>query len=174
MKVVEADGFNFCFTDAIEAFIFDGKDHGAPMKRVDIIAEFESAYIYVEIKDYEDYSLQDTSSNLKEDDNSCQQKHFKWLKEYLKYKFRDSHLYRYAERKVDKPVYYICLICRENPLNSRLQKSLKQELPVGKASPRWVDPLAKACHVVNLEEWNKNFPNWPVTRLNQSTERREN
>ena len=26
MKIVEADGFRFCFGDALEAFIFDEKD----------------------------------------------------------------------------------------------------------------------------------------------------
>ncbi|KPP94734.1 MAG: phage hypothetical protein [Bacteroidetes bacterium HLUCCA01] len=42
---------------------------------------------------------------------------------------------------------------------------LKQELPVGKASRRWVQALATSCHVVNLDKWNENFPKWPVTRL---------
>ncbi|MDD2598107.1 MAG: hypothetical protein PHO37_02615 [Kiritimatiellae bacterium] len=55
--------------------------------------------------------------------------------------------------------------CFDNALNSRMQKSLKLELPVGKASPRWIQALATSCHVVNLDKWNENFPKWPVTRL---------
>ncbi len=57
MKIV-ADGFEFQFTDALDAFVFDEKDagkrtfHGAPMKAVDIVAEFKTEYVYVEVKEY--------------------------------------------------------------------------------------------------------------------------
>ena len=55
MKIVEADGFEFRFEDALDAFVFDETDstkptfHGAPMKGVDIVAEFAEAYVYVEL-----------------------------------------------------------------------------------------------------------------------------
>lgn len=156
MKVVEADGFEFHFTDAIDAFIFDEKDntkptfHGAPMKAVDIVAEFDDAYVYIELKDYDDPSIYDVLSFKTDDEMHSRQDSFNWLKNYLKYKFRDSYLYRHAEQKVEKPVHYICLINFDNALNSRMRKSLKQELPVGKASHRWVQSLATSCHVVNL------------------------
>ncbi|MEI8355487.1 MAG: hypothetical protein WCG31_05275 [Deltaproteobacteria bacterium] len=171
MKIVEADGFKFRFEDALDAFVFDEKDstkptfHGAPMKGVDIVAEFEEAYVYVEMKDYDDQSGFDVLGAITDEDKETRQKHFKWLKNYLKYKFRDSYLYRHAEHKVEKPIHYICLITFDNALNSRMQKALKQELPVGKASRRWVQNLAKSCQVVNVEKWNENFPKWPVTRL---------
>lgn len=63
MKVVIADGFEFRFSDALDAYVFDEKDstkptfHGAPMKGVDIVAEFEDAYVYVELKDYDELQL---------------------------------------------------------------------------------------------------------------------
>lgn len=171
MKVVEADGFEFHFADAIDAFIFDEKDntkptyHGAPMKGVDIVAEFNEAYVYVELKDYDDPTAYDVINASSDDEIQARQACFKWLKNYLKYKFRDSYLYRHAEQKVEKPVHYICLVTFDNALNSRMQKSLKQELPVGKASRRWVETIATSCQVVNLDKWNENFPKWPVTRL---------
>lgn len=171
MKIVEADGFVFRFEDALDAFVFDEKDrakptfHGAPMKGVDIVAEFEQAYVYVEMKDYDDPSVYDVFGAATDDERSSRQAGFKWLKNYLKYKFRDSYLYRHAEDKVEKPIHYICLITFDNALNSRMQKSLKQELPVGKASRRWAQALATSCHVVNIDKWNENFPKWPVTRL---------
>ena len=46
MKVVQTDGFEFRFENALDAFVFDETDpekptfHGAPMKGVDIVAEF--------------------------------------------------------------------------------------------------------------------------------------
>lgn len=173
MKIVKADGFEFHFTDAIEAFVFDETDntkstfHGAPMKGVDIVAEFAEAYVYVEMKDYDDPSIYDVRGASSEEQRS-RQIGFKWLKNYLKYKYRDSYLYRHAEQKVDKPVHYVCLITFDNALNSRMQKELKRELPVGTASRRWLQSIATSCQVVNINKWNENFPNWPVTQLVES------
>ena len=174
MKIVETDGFEFRFTDALDAFVFDEIDktkptfHGAPMKAVDIVAEFKDAYVYVELKDYDDPSVYDVLNATMDDEISDHQKNFKWLKNYLKYKFRDSYLYRHAEEKVEKDVHYICLVTFDNALNSRMQESLKKELPVGKPSRRWIRELATSCKVVNLDKWNKNFPKWPVKRLDES------
>ncbi len=69
---------------------------------------------------------------------------------------------------MDKPVHYVCLINFDNALNSRMQKALKLELPVGKASIRWVQAIATSCQVVNVEKWNENFPKWPVTRIDEA------
>ena len=171
MKVVIADGFEFRFSDAIDAYVFDEKDstkptfHGAPMKGVDIVAEFEEAYIYVELKDYDDPSGYDVTKATNDDEREARQDSFKWLKNYLKYKFRDSYLYRFAEGKVDKPVHYICVLTFDNALNSRMLKELKRELPVGKKARRWTQPLATSCQVVNLEKWNEVFPKWPAIRI---------
>ena len=72
MKIVETDGYSFAFSDAIDAFVFDETDrskytfHGAPMKGVDIIAEFEKDYVFVELKDYKtssDYDVQSAESD---------------------------------------------------------------------------------------------------------------
>ena len=54
----------------------------------------------------------------------------------------------------------------ENTLNSRIQKALKLELPVGKVSSRWTRALAESCHVVNLERLSRDFPGWSVIRAN--------
>jgi hypothetical protein len=172
MKIVQADGFEFCFTDALDAFVFDETDrskptfHGAPMKGVDIVAEFAEAYVYVEMKDYDNPSIYDvTFLELSDEERRSRRDGFKWLKNYLKYKFRDSYLYRHAEGKVEKPIYYICLTNFDNALNSHMGKALKQELPVGRVSRRWVQSLAESCQVVNVAKWNENFPRWPLKRL---------
>jgi hypothetical protein len=171
MIVVEADGFRFEFDEAIEAFVFDETDiskptyHGAPMKGVDIVAEFEEAYIYVEIKDYDEQGQYDVMVFESDEEKSEKQKAFRWLKNYLKYKFRDSYLYRHAENKVDKPIHYVCLLTFDNALNSRMKRSLTLELPVGKKSSRWNKALVQSCQVVNMDKWNENFPKWPVARI---------
>ena len=121
------------------------------MKGVDIVAEFDAAYVYIEMKDYDDPSAYDVVRATSDDEKRSRQDSFKWLKNYLKYKYRDSYLYRHAEQKVDKPIHYICLITFDNALNTRMQKALKQELPVGKSPRRWVQTIATSCQVVNLE-----------------------
>ncbi|NLD93504.1 MAG: hypothetical protein GX639_12645 [Fibrobacter sp.] len=160
--IVEADGYRFNFPDAILAFKFDDNNpqsltfHGAPMKAVDIIVELPEAYLFVEIKEFdrpEEYDA-DFAENSKEYDN------YKWLKRYLKYKFRDSYLYRHAENKTEKPIQYLCLLNFDDALNSKMKKGLKIDLPVGKASSRWIKPLAQSCQVLNLAAWNRNFPKW--------------
>ena len=42
------------------------------------------------------------------------------------------------------------------------------KIEVGNAGPRWERQIAGSCAVVNIERWNRNFPNWPVIRLNGS------
>lgn len=168
MKLNNVDGFSFDFTDAIAAFVFDEKDkskstyHGVAMKAVDIVVVLESAYLFIEIKNFDDPSAFDTRSF--EDDDALKRKrdHFKWLKNYLKYKFRDSYLYRHAEQKVDKPIHYLCLLNLDNAMNTVMWKALNRELPVGIPSNRWLQKLAESCQVVNLEKWNHNFPKWPA------------
>ena len=65
---IDADGFSFDFTDAIDVFVFDEKDrskvtyHGQPMKAVDIVAEFNDAYVFVEMKDFNDPAMYDTKT----------------------------------------------------------------------------------------------------------------
>lgn len=165
--IVESDGYRFNFTDAITAFKFDETDpalptfHGVPMKSVDIIAEFTGEYLFLEVKDY-DATVEfdpDFEADKGEHDN------FKWLKRYLKYKYRDSYLFRYAENKTDKPVHYICLLNFDDALNSVMRKNLRNELPVGKASVRWTKAIAQSCQVLNLDAWNRNFPKWPAQKV---------
>lgn len=166
---VDADGFSFDFTDALDAFVFDEKDktkptyHGQPMKAVDIIAEFPDAYIFVEMKDFHDPAAYDTKDFSTEEELKAKRKGFKWLKNYLKYKCRDTYLFRHAEQKAEKPIHYICLLTFDNALNTAVRKTLSKELPIGLASKRWKQELVKSCQVVNVAKWNENFPKWPVS-----------
>jgi hypothetical protein len=176
MIQIETDGFLFKFEDAINVFKFDEPDrsqstfHGAPMKAVDIIAEFENEYIFVEIKNFDDpsiYNVNNINSSLTADEEKGIRDSFKWLKNYLKYKYRDSFLYRYAENKVDKDIIYICLLSNfDGPLNNHIRRTLMQELPIRPVPSRWEKSIAKTCHVLNLEQWNRNYPKWQVQPSN--------
>jgi hypothetical protein len=160
MKIV-VDGFEFDFQDAISAFVFDEKDRTSPtyhglshaMKAVDLIVELEDDYLFVEVKDFhkpEEY----------QDRN-----YFNHLRDVLKYKYRDSFLYRWAEQKTDKPINYLCLLPLDNALISRMNKEIRIHIPQGLAIKRWQQAIAKNCAVLNVERWNRNFPKWPVSRV---------
>ena len=168
MKVT-IDGFSFNFVGAIDAFVFDEKDknkprfHDQPMKAVDIIAEFKEKYIFVEIKDF--YELKKYRDEIKMKGTLP---YNSWLKEYLKYKYRDSYLFRHAECKVEKDIHYICLLANfDNGMNSFIQKNLELELPVGKSSKLWKQAIAESCQVVNFDKWNSSevLSRWPVARI---------
>lgn len=159
MKMI-VNGFEFEFADAVDAFVFDENDKTLPtyhglsyaMKAVDLIVELENDYLFVEVKDFhapDDYRKGD---------------YFNHLREVLKYKYRDSFLYRWAERKLDKPIRYLCLLTLENALISRMNKEIRQQLPPGRPVERWQNAIADSCSVLNEERWNHNFPKWPVSR----------
>ena len=169
---VQADGFEFHFPDALDAFCFDEKDKTRPhfhglshaMKAVDLVIELPTDYLFIEIKDFhaaDDYDFKRAVDSAQRDERQAR---FQHLLAVLKHKFRDSWLYRWSEGKADKPIRYLCLLTLDNALLSVLGTQLKRQLPVGAAGPRWTGSLAQSCAVVNLERWNTNFPRWPVTR----------
>ncbi|MCD4719520.1 MAG: hypothetical protein K8S13_06625 [Desulfobacula sp.] len=154
------DGFDFEFEDAIDAFVFDEKDKHLPnyhgvshaMKAVDLIVELANDYLFIEVKDFHD------------PDEYQDGDYFNHLRESLKYKYRDTFLYRWAENKIDKPIRYLCLLTLDNALITRMNKEIKKQLPVGRAISRWEQSIAKSSVVVNIERWNNNFPKWSVRR----------
>lgn len=158
MTVIEKDGFIFNFDNVLNAFVFDETDKNKPnyhgvtaLKSVDIMVENDDYWYFIEIKDFhepEQYQEEDGAKNLRQ---------------YLKYKYRDSYLYRHAEQAINKPIIYICLLVNmENALCEIMRKSLTAELPTGRGTPRWNIELAKACFVVNEDRWKKNFPSWSI------------
>ena len=173
--IIEAGGFSFDFPDALDVFIFDEEDkskptyHGMPMKAVDVVAEFEDRYIYLEIKDFSNPKKYRVLGEGNTASKVSQRKsdRFVELKNELKYKYRDSYLFRHAEGKVEKPVGYICLLSLDNTHSGIMQKELSRDLPVGKKHPhaRWKRAIAESCQVVNLQKWNELFPKWPAKRL---------
>ncbi len=176
--IVESDGYLIDFTDAMHAFKFDETDKTSPtfhgvtaLKAVDIIAELSDAYLFIEVKEYAgSYDTEKDWGEKECDEINCikRKKHFEWLKNYLKYKFRDSYLYRQAENKVNKPIHYICLLNFDNALNTKIAKSLKTELPVGKKTTRWISEISNSCQVMNLDAWNRNFPKWPAKKIGKN------
>jgi len=164
--VAERD-LEFNFTDAIEAIKFDDRDiHSLShcMKAVDFVIEFDDAYLFVEVKDpshstatphdVAKFKSKVTSGELSKD---------------LVLKFRDSFLYRWGEDRLNKPVHYLSLITLEDALLNNLANHVRHNLPAAGPS-KWLRQMVIGCNVVNLETWNRNFPKWPVRRLNSTAQ----
>ncbi len=153
----------FDFPDATALFKFDEKDrmspmfHGAPMKGVDVVAEFPKFQLWIEIKEYPSEEIQRMKDEgaIRRNDEP----HLKtFLASYFKYKFRDTFLYRFCEGKIDLPIVYVCLTNFDNTLNGFFRKGLLKELPTGKANPtRWKKELIAKdlVFVVDVVAWNR-------------------
>jgi hypothetical protein len=161
---IPCDGFEFEFPDAVNGFIFDQQNSAHPtfhglshaMKAVDMVVELEECYLFIEVKDFRN------DVDLKTGDG------FNKLKSALKYKFRDTFVYRWAEGITEKPIRYLCLLSLDDALTTRLASDLKHELPCGRPVSRWNRDMALSCVVLNLEAWNRNFPGWPASRCDNS------
>ena len=170
---IDADGYHFDFHNAITAYIFDEKQpsnphfHGGFMKAVDIVAEFSDRILFIEIKDYRNFEDRFIELKSMSDEEKKQKREaLRWLKDYLKYKFRDTYLYRYAELgPVDKDIHYICLLSLSSGVLQIIKKQLREELPVGQKGKRWTRSLAKSCQIVDLDTWNRILSTYATVKL---------
>lgn len=163
--IVTTDNYRFEFPHAVEAYKFDETDNLSPhyhgvsvLKAVDVMVELPNEYIYIEIKTYED--LCDFKKEGKTyDDNEAR----KYLIRTLSRKYRETYLYRLCECKVDKPIYYVCLLNLDAALKSYCRKELAKRIPVGKANKkRWHKSLLdkERLFVVDEDAWNRNLTQW--------------
>lgn len=172
---VRADGFEFEFPGALDAFVFDEKNKSHPrfhglshaMKAVDLVVELPNDTLFIEVKDFhapDDYNFK---SAVNDDEQGQRRERVNHLRDVLVHKFRDTWLYRWSERATgaaEKPVRYLCVLSLDNGLLGTVGKELKQALPAGHAGPRWQRELTTACVVLNLQRWNTVFPAWPLSR----------
>ena len=159
--ILREGNLQFDFIGAIQTWKFDSTTgtpktrHGLShcMKSVDFVVEYDDHYLFVEVK------------NPPKSDHYASIRNQTELLGALIGKFRDTFLYRWAEKKLDKPVDYRCLVEVDNPLLLPLNKGLQEQLPARRLPARWRRPLARHCSVANLAVWNATFPDIPVTQV---------
>ena len=172
---VRADGFEFEFPDALEAFVFDEKDNTQPhfhglshaMRAVDVVVELPEDTLFIEVKDFHAPDDYDFKLALSDNERNERRKRLNHLRDVLVHKFRDTWHYRWAERSEgspDKRVRYLCMLSLNNGLLGTVSKELNHALPIGREGPRWQRELASSCVVLNPHRWNSAFPAWPMTR----------
>lgn len=161
MIALEEGNLRFEFSDAKSGIKFDEQDktqttfHGLShcMKAVDFVVETEKRWLFVEVKDPPHSNAFDNK------------KAYEKLMKGLVTKFRDSFIYRWAEKSLNKPVAYHCLVNVDSALTLQMMTELKRALPEnGPANGRWERQPAVSCAVANFKDWNAAFPNWNVSR----------
>lgn len=156
MAQIVTEGIQFDFPAALRLLKFDQQDKNKPdyhtlhaeMKCVDVVAEFADKDVYVEVKDFQNrLTGEEVTPDLAR------------LLENLKYKYRDSFLYRYGQDKADNPILYICLMEHlDRRLLMQLQKRLNQNIPAGIIAG-WTREILREVIVVDKKSWNENLSN---------------
>lgn len=91
------------------------------------------------------------------------------LDEELKYKYRDSSLYRWTSSDVDKPIRYRVLVAIDGLTDAEPDahtNNLKRKLPLN--GPRLGERkrrIGEDCMVRNIRIWNRHLPRFPVSRI---------
>lgn len=144
----------FTFTDAVHGCKFDDpKTHRASsMKAVDFIVDFTTYDLFVEVKDPDD-----TGATPARRQTFAEKMRSGTLESSLKYKYRDSLLYRWASDAVRKPIKYIVLLQMER-LRPRdyqlLTDRLTRVIPL-RGPCTWRRPIVTEVAVMNMVTWNK-------------------
>ena len=164
MTVVEEGDLRIAISNAEDVRKFDDSSHGLSycMKAVDLVVELSDRYLFVEFKD-----PQHPHSNPRTSQQFIQSFQTGQLDEDLKYKYRDSFLYEWAAGRANKPIYYLVLVALDSLTEVELSirtDDLKRKLPINGA-PSWVRGVVAGCSVFNISSWNKNLPNFLVSRL---------
>ena len=168
MTILTEDNLQITFPDDANVRKFDDKPHGLShcMKAVDCIVELEDRVSFIEIKDFEH-----PRAPSKDREVLIEKFQSEGLDNDLVYKFRDSFLYEWACKKVDKPIDYWILIASQALTKAHLGPridAVKRSLPLSPSSEKqWKRQIVAKCGVFNICTWNKYFPNYPVKRIGQ-------
>ena len=144
----------------------DSKSHGLThcMKAVDFIVENDERVLFIEFKDPDHPRARD-----KEKEKFIKRFRSGRLVDDLKYKYRDSFLYEWMNGNVRKPIYYWILIGMDRLTEPELlarTDDLKGKLPLcGPRSAAWTQPICAGCMIFNIGTWNRNLPDFPVSRI---------
>lgn len=169
MTVLTEGDLEVAFNGALGTRRFDdtyGMSHC--MKAVDFIVELPDHFIFIELKDFQHphAACSDVRKFIRRLKHGT-------LTNDLKYKYRDSILYEWAAGRLSKPVVYWVLLAWNKLTHADLvtkTDELKRQLPYQvPKSVTWVQPIVHDCAVFNIASWNKNLPQYPVSRVSEKT-----
>lgn len=119
------------------------------------MVEFPNCYLFVEIKDFTD-DIKDMMADGLLDGKGDKASRVTWLKNNLIRKCRDTFVYRYCEKKVDKKILFVCLLNFDSAMKNRIKKIVSSELPERNPNPkRWVRHFVDGVFFVDEAAWNR-------------------
>lgn len=157
----------FNFSSAVHAVKFDAKGVPKPdgLKQVDFIVEEEQRRLIVEVKD-----------PFRAGANPARSRGFihnlmvgEGRDGGVVQKGRDTYTFLHLMKEDDKPLHYVVVVAMDNApqsketlltINDRLSRGLKQEGAVP-----WRRTYIAVSLVLDLEGWNKHFPQYPARRV---------
>lgn len=155
MPALTEGELEFDFPGAIQAVQFDDGGHGLShcMKAVDFIVELADRYLFVEVKD-----PANSKATAEAQAGFVATLTSGALCKALTGKLRDSLLYRWAEDRLDKDVYYLVLLELPQPHDPAhyvtITDALKRDLPLNNVPASWTKPLVKGAAVLDMAKWN--------------------
>lgn len=161
MTTVQEIDLELSFPNAKKVVHFDDSGyHGnSTIKRVDFVAEYETHYLFVEIKD-PDIPTAVNPAGFAEKLNSAE------LVQSLAGKFRDTLFFRSIQGKNDLDVVYVVLLSMRS-LDAALllakQDELKRSIPIRHTD--WTRDCATSCIILNAEQWKTRFGDESIRRI---------
>jgi len=167
-QVFQEQELQFQFPDALPVEELDRQGVPIPvgMALVDLVIEEDVRTLLLEVKD-------PSNSRVPEDERKRYIKRIQndsLISDELTPKARDSYTYLHLMKRDSKSVVYVVLLgidafADEKAILLGFKDRLLQRIRHEAESP-WKREYVQDCVVVSLDEWNKRFPKWPVTRRN--------
>lgn len=154
------EGYTFDFPTAESIVKFDGPEHrmASAMKAVDVVIELPDKRIYIEVKDYAtnwDRVLQDWEAK-----KITRKEWLRRLRFSLIYKFRDSLLYHWCQKKTEKRNIFVFLTeWADSILLNALKENLASGFPTlnksGACAQVWQRSFVDTHVVLDDSLWNR-------------------
>ena len=162
MMTLDEQDLRITLENAIDGEVFDRDEikHGTDLQPVDMIFEFESCYLFVEVKDPD---IPDAANPEKFRKKLQSGK----VIHKVAGKFRDTTFFKFYQKKIEKPIIYIFLLSMASldpALLSNKQDELRKALP--QTHPFWETDLK--CVVMNVAQWKRQFGEESLTRISES------
>jgi hypothetical protein len=163
MKTVQEFDLELSFANANEVIRFDDDNYHArsTIQRVDFIAEYDTHYLFIEIKDPDIPGAENPDAFLAKMSSGK-------LIQSLAGKFRDTLFFRSAQGKSDREIRYLVLLsmrCLDDALLLTKQDELQQAIPI--THKDWVADCAASCIILNFKKWREIFGEESLRRISE-------
>jgi hypothetical protein len=160
----------FEFRGAIAGMQFDADTgdgaHGLShcLSAVDFVVEYPDYFLFVEVKDPDARRARDAARTAFATELLTDE-----FAQKMGRKYRDSALYRWAERRTNKPFRFVVVVQLKQltaPHFLTLTDALRRAVPAsGPRNGRWKRPIVESVAVMDVSTWNRVGEYGSITRV---------